>query len=189
MAVLPLENIIQRIEEIHKRIEQIAIRELLEEDISPVDLDFFKNIWEEIVRIRAEIDKIPDKKMRQNMVQSIIFLKEDIKNLVYVRLSKIIRSLIYTDFQSIEGKLSDIERKVILSIFRVMEDYFPEKRKSEESIIRNFAIIFFLKKYPVILASNGKSYGPFEAGDIACLPLPDARFLIRKGVAKGLDEV
>ena len=183
-----MENIIQKLEDMHKKIEQLIVKELTNDDILPIDTDFFKVAWNKIIQLRKDIDKIPDKKVRQNIIQNIIFMKEDLKNLIYIRLSKIIRNLIHTDFQSMEDKLSEIEKRIVLSMFRSIEEYFPEKRKPEEITFRNFILILFLKKYPVILASDGKSYGPFEVGDIACLPSPDAKFLIRKRVAKRLDE-
>ncbi|RLG63596.1 hypothetical protein DRN89_03465, partial [archaeon] len=38
-------------------------------------------------------------------------------------------------------------------------------------------LVRFLKKYPKIIASNGRSYGPFKEEDLAYLPSLDVRFL------------
>jgi DNA replication factor GINS len=45
----------------------------------------------------------------------------------------------------------------------------------------------FLKPVPSIIGSDMKSYGPFQAEDVASVPMENARILVKQGLAKQVE--
>jgi len=79
------------------------------------------------------------------------------------------------------NRLTSLEKEIIRYIESKLGSEIKESRKEKK-----YVLVKFIKKYPRILASNGKSYGPFSEGDMALLPFVDALTLKRKGVVEGI---
>jgi DNA replication factor GINS len=57
------------------------------------------------------------------------------------------------------------------------------EKGTEQSIV----VLRFIQEIPALVGSDMKTYGPFEAEDIATLPPENARILINQGVAVEVD--
>jgi len=140
-----------------KELIGVLMEELTSEELKPLSRDFFDRLF--------------------NVSEEYIFNLG--KYLLLWRLMKVLQ--VMAEGGDIEwSKLTDVERDIVKYIERKLQG----SRRVEHK--RRYALVKFLKKYPKILASNGKSYGPFSQGDVALLPITDALTLEEKGVVEGI---
>jgi DNA replication factor GINS len=48
-------------------------------------------------------------------------------------------------------------------------------------------VLRFLKDVPALIGSDMKTYGPFEAEDVATLPSENAKILVKQGLAEKVE--
>jgi DNA replication factor GINS len=58
---------------------------------------------------------------------------------------------------------------------------------SEPPVVHVRVTLRFLKPVPSIIGSDMKSYGPFQADDVASVPQENARILVKQGLAKQVE--
>ncbi len=116
-----------------------------------------KNMAEELIRLRY--DKALKKSLARETVPREVLTEEEEK--LYGEILPLAEA--YQTFLKgvLQGSLSRIERE--------------EKPKN--------ILLRFVQEIPAIVGSDMKTYGPFEAEDIATLPSENARILIKQGVA------
>ena len=140
-----------------KELIKALMEELTSEELRPLSRDFFNRLFD--------------------VSEECVFNLG--KYLLLWRLMKVLQ--VMAEGSDIEwGKLTDVERDIVKYIERKLQG--PRRARHK----RRYALVKFLKKYPKILASNGKSYGPFSQGDMALLPITDALTLEEKGVVEGI---
>ncbi len=58
---------------------------------------------------------------------------------------------------------------------------------SEPPVVHVRVTLRFIKPVPSIIGSDMKSYGPFQAEDVASVPVENARILVKQGLAKQVE--
>jgi len=107
-----------------------------------------------------------------------------LKNLVLLRKKKIIDCAI----RKIEVKnMTDEERELYEKVKKAAEEFdkkvFEENGKKVEEKAEEKIKIVIKRSLPAYKKENGKSYGPFEVGDIADVDKEEAEELVKAGFA------
>jgi DNA replication factor GINS len=69
----------------------------------------------------------------------------------------------------------------------VKMDVAETTASSEPPVVHVRITLRFLKPVPEIIGSDMKSYGPFQAEDVASVPQENARMLVKQGLAKQVE--
>lgn len=118
-------------------------------------------------------------------------VKRMVHELVQTRYKKIIGKLVQDEGLQLEVLTAE-ERKLYSGVLPLAETY-PRliegilhgnlPRESGETKHKR-VVLRFLRDVPAIVGSDMKTYGPFQAEDVATLPTGNAKILIKRGVAE-----
>ena len=135
--------------------------------------------------LRARLEEVKRQRI-ERIVKDLVRMRYE--KLVYATLQGKIppRSVLTTEEESIySGVLSTAEEleKILDAVFHdqaieVMEVRVRERPKR--------ILVRFLQAIPAIVGTNMHVYGPFKAEDVASLPMENAKGLIEKNIAVGV---
>jgi DNA replication initiation complex subunit (GINS family) len=156
---------------------------------------FYEKITDYIKKIKEE-NRMLDKKTTKGRLlkKEFMFSKFMIKEVLLLRYKKIRESSIQQ--KSIKKKfLTEEEAKIYETFLPITENYqtfFKDILHGNLSTIekdtkQEFIVLRFIKKVPALVGADLQTYGPYELEDIANLPIENARFLIKKGLAIKVD--
>ncbi|MEZ0319525.1 MAG: DNA replication initiation complex subunit [Pyrobaculum sp.] len=81
----------------------------------------------------------------------------------------------------IPARLTAEEERLVRPLMKILKAH-PQKKKEQE-----YVIVQFLTPYPVIATEDFIQLGPFNKGDLAKLPLRDAKDLEEQGFVRRLE--
>ncbi|RLE64240.1 MAG: hypothetical protein DRJ49_01740 [Thermoprotei archaeon] len=156
------------------------IRELTSSEILELSEDYYERAIAYLseLRSRGEYDK--------RALEEYEILEDALKFTLLLRLKKIIESILNGEKVMYERLLNyekDALRGILDSIRRLTEQTEERGRRIPRRE-HGHILVRFLKRYPKIIASNGRSYGPFKKEDLAYLPAIDVKFLKSKNVVE-----
>jgi len=150
------------------------IKELTSNEILELREDYYERAIEYLrdLRTRGEHDK--------RVLEEYEILGEALKFTFLIRLKKVLDAILNGEEVMYE-RLLNYERDALRGVLDVIRKLTTEIEKGEGGKVarreQRRILVRFLKKYPKIIASNGRSYGPFKEEDLAYLPSLDVRFL------------
>jgi DNA replication factor GINS len=179
-------------------------REIEDTSLGGLPPDFYSKIAEYMRRIKEE-NKLDQKSVKLNLLeheaQNVEFM---LSELLELRYRKII--IIITKKREIPVELLTVEEDKMAETFATFSaEYqkFKEDLKQGQIAIQSpmkrvikidnkppatpptqkRLVIRFLKNIPAIMGADMKSYGPFNAEDVASLPILNAQILVKQGLA------
>jgi DNA replication factor GINS len=157
--------------------------------------DFYSGVADYLKRIREESRMLDKRTVKANLLQKEWQnVKRMLRELMRVRYKKLIRKMAKGEKISIDT-LTTEEKKIFTDISSFAEAY----RSLAKSIIqgqflktkvekgRKMVVLRFLKGVPALIGSDMKTYGPFEAEDVATLPSENAKILVKQGLAEKVE--
>jgi len=172
--------------EVRRTIIEHFLKELETQTLLTLEKNFYEKMFEEIRALKEAALKSSNKDLRKKVLQESSDLEEILRRLFLCRIVKAIKRL--SEEGEVEyGKLLDIEKD---ALYCIIGKYEKIQRRVENELTKRktpkqrYRLVCFVKNYPKILASDGRSYGPFRENDVVLLPVADALYLKRKGVVK-----
>ena len=167
-------------------------REAESAELEKLQPDFYSRAADYVKRLK-EGGRMLDKKT----------VKAKLLNIEMRNVKRMIRELIQTRYEKLVSKttkgetlLSDVltaeEEKLYGGVSPFTEAYQGFIRsilhgnlpKEGAGTKHKRAVLRFLKDVPAIIGSDMKTYGPFQAEDVAALPVENAKILVKRGVAE-----
>jgi DNA replication factor GINS len=157
--------------------------------------DFYTRLADYLRRIREESRMLDKKTVKARLLQKEMQnVKRMIHELLRVRYKKIVKKLAKGEKLPSDA-LATEEKKICAGVTPFTEAYKNFARNliqgqylkiDVEQKPKN-VILRFLKDVPAIIGVNLKTYGPFKAEDVACLPAENAKILVKQGLAEKVE--
>ena len=167
-------------------------REVESAELENLRPDFYSRIADYVKSLKEEGRMLDKKTVKAKLLKvEMQNVKRLIHELVQTRYKKIVETLVQDEVLHLEVLTAE-ERKLYSGVLPFAETYprliegilhgnLPRdgaETKHERTVLR------FLKAIPAIVGSDMKTYGPFQAEDVATLPTRNAKILIKRGVAE-----
>jgi len=169
--------------DVYEILNDIWRKENEEEELAKLPEDLAEKLREYVGSIKHYL-KVSDKEtlsaeIREAAANAVTRLVQEIFEL---RLRKILRYVLRNE---VPENLYGFELKFYPNMLKLIQDYRDAVREMAtaaayqdwEQIRSKYEVVCFLKDVSQIVGPNLKVYGPFKAGDIATLPLENARNL------------
>lgn len=179
----------------YDKLYRIWKQELEDDNLVRLSSDFYVEIAD-YVRKLAEEARMLDRRS----VQAGLLKKEtqNVKRMVLELIRARSRKLIRTAAAGIKAPpdvLTITEEKIFANVssfsdaFQLLTREVLQGRrpKIEAKQDHRRATVRFLMQVPAVIGGDMKSYGPFEAEDVASLPLDNAKILIRQHLAERIE--
>jgi DNA replication factor GINS len=167
-------------------------REVESGELEKLQPDIYSRIADYVKRLKEEGRMLDKKTVKAKLLEvEMRNVKRMIHELVQTRYKKMVGKLVQG-----EGLRFDVltaeERKLYGGVLPLAEAYpnliegilHGKLQKEGVETKHNRAVLRFLKDVPAIVGSDMKTYGPFQAEDVATLPTGNAKILIKRGVAE-----
>ncbi len=174
--------------DIYEELNEIWLREAESEGLAKLPEDLSEKLREYVGSIKNYL-KVSDREtlsaeIREAAANVIVKLVREIFEL---RLRKIVRNILRNE---IPENLFGFELSFYSNAIKLVKDYRDKVREMAtavayqdwQEIKAKHEVVYFLKDVSQIVGPNLKVYGPFKAGDIAALPVENARSLEIAGV-------
>jgi DNA replication factor GINS len=181
-------------------------REIDDASLGELQPDFYGKVSDYLRRINEE-NKLDQKSLKLNLLkhetQNVELMLQELLDLRY---KKIIKSI--TKKQRIPVELLTIQEAKMAETFATFSEEYQKFRKDLEQgqiaspspikvVVKMDAqpsaalnmpahkrlTVRFVKNIPAIMGADMKSYGPFNAEDVASLPTLNAQILVKQGLA------
>jgi DNA replication factor GINS len=181
-------------------------REIVDASLGGLPPDFYGKISDYLRRINEE-NKLDQKSVKLNLLkhenQNVELMLQELLDLRY---KKIIKSITKKQRVPVE-LLTTQENKIAETFATFSEEYLKFRKDLEQGQIASSSpikvviktdtkpsapfnmpaqkrlTVRFVKNIPAIMGADMKSYGPFNAEDVASLPTLNAQILIKQGLA------
>lgn len=164
-------------------------------ELQSLPKDFYAKLTEYITAIQKEtrmLDKnSPKSKLLSQEFSRVTRLMQE---LIELRFRKIVELSGSSEIQ--KSDLLANERETLRKLRATFENFqlFLKKllQGKKQNVISNnitteSSLLRFLKKFPAVVGSDLKIYGPFSVEDIAVLPIENAKVLTKQGVATNIE--
>jgi len=181
-------------------------REIEDASLGGLPTDFYSKISDYLLRINEE-NKLDQKSIKLNLLEhEAQNVKVMLQELLDLRYKKIIKSI--TKKQRVPIELLTTQEAKMAETFATFSEEYQKFRKDLEQgqiaspspikvVIKTDAkpaatlntpahkrlTVRFAKNIPAIMGADMKSYGPFNAEDVASLPALNAQILVKQGLA------
>jgi DNA replication factor GINS len=170
-------------------------QELENNDLTRLPTDFYARAADYIRRLGEESRMLDKRTAKANL------LKKETRNA-----KRMIRELIHTRYRKLVKKaangekappdvLANEEERIFAGVY-AFSDMFQiltkevlqgRKPKVEDKMERKRAVLRFAGPVPAIIGADMKPYGPFQAEDVASLPVDNAKILVKQQLAKTIE--
>lgn len=93
----------------------------------------------------------------------------------------------FIDSGVVPESMTEEEKKFFEKIVECLNSFQKEREGKLEKQDENLVLVTMLESVHKFVGMNMKNYGPFNKGDIATLPEPNAELLIKKGLAEKIE--
>jgi len=169
-------------------------KEIENAEIEELPPDFYSKIADYLKRLKEEGRMLDKHTIKARLLKSEVKnVKRMIRELIQLRHEKIVKKL--ADGEKIPFNVLTTEEKEIytgsLSFTEARKAFVKNilrghiSRKDEKKHRR--IVLRFLKKVPAIVGVDMKTYGPFNAEDVAPLPSENAKILVKRRLAERVE--
>jgi DNA replication factor GINS len=187
------------LKDLFKKLYEDWKRERENPSLQDLDDDYYPSMASYASKLREQNRMLDKTSVRGKiMTQEMDYVEKMLKDLLHIRLTKIIQTEMegtplvtanllpderefHSDIRRSIGSFNDMARNIILGRLDRAE---PRVQKSTPSEDFGYKVLRFLKPVPAIMGVDMKTYGPFNPEDVASLPEENAENLIRRGFAK-----
>ena len=174
-------------------------QELESTNLSDLPSDFYARVADYLSTI-IEGTKLTDKKSIKSKLLELELerVKCMLQELIWTRYKKLV-SLISESQKLPSNLLTDEEKSFCERFVAFAESYqtFVDKllrgqisiqiSKATSKKVHKRIVLRFVKTVPAVIGADMKTYGPFEAEDVASLPIENAKILVKQGLAKKVE--
>lgn len=167
-------------------------REVESVELENLQPDFYSRIADYVKSLKEEGRMLDKKTVKAKLLKvEMQNVKRMINELVKTRYKKIVEKLAQDEELPLKVLTAE-ERKLYSGVLPLAETYprliegilHGNLPRCASETKRKRAVLRFLKDVPAIVGSDMKTYGPFQAEDVATLPTGNAKILIKRGVAE-----
>lgn len=183
-------------EGILEELYRYLIRELEEPGLTNLPKDLYRQAADQVRRLRNGMSDNDKSIVGLLAEKELTLLGRLVSRLLQVRLDKALRQGASPDWVSLTPEERYVVGYLNLAHHRlekVLKSIELGRRATLERIAAQLArervVARFLKPHPSFIGTDLARYGPFEAGDVALIPLENLRPLLQQGVAEELWDV
>jgi DNA replication factor GINS len=170
-------------------------QELEGNDLTRLPADFYSRAADYVRRLGEESRMLDKRTAKANLLKKETQnAKRMIRELIRARYRKLVK-------KAAEGEkappdvLTSEEERIFAGVY-AFSDVFQSLRKDvlqgrkprvEDKLEHKRAVLRFVEPVPAIIGADIKPYGPFQAEDVASLPVDNAKILVKQGLAKRIE--
>lgn len=167
-------------------------QELENDDLTKLPSDFYVGIADYIRKLAEEARMLDKRSVKAGLLKKETQnARRMVRELIRARCRKLIRKAaagkkVPPDFLTINEEKIFANISAFSDAFQLLTRDVLQGRepRTEAKQEHNKAVLRFLTRVPAIIGADMKSYGPFQAEDVASLPLDNAKILIKQHLAE-----
>lgn len=170
-------------------------REVKNQELQRLPPDFYVMVADYLRKLREEERMLDKKTVKAGLLRrELTNVKHMVNEIILARYRKMIKLLargekipqdvLTTEEANIYGGAMPFADTVQNFIKSVLHGFLP---RTEGEIARKRVVLRFLADVPAIIGADLKAYGPFEAEDVASLPVENANVLVKQGLAEKVE--
>jgi DNA replication factor GINS len=167
-------------------------REAESVELEKLQPDFYSRVAGYVKKLKEEGRMLDKKTVKAKLLRvEMRNVKRMVRELIQTRYEKLVRKTIKgetltsdvftAEEEKIYGGVSLLTEAHQGFIKHILHGNLPNQ---DARIRHKRAVLRFLKTVPAIVGSDMKTYGPFQAEDVAALPIENAKILVKRGVAE-----
>jgi DNA replication factor GINS len=170
-------------------------QELEDDDLIRLSSDFYVKIADYVRRLAEESRMLDKRTAKANLLKrETQNAKRMIRELIRARYRKLVKKaakgekvppdVLATDEERVFTNVSNFSDAFQSLTKEVLQGHKPRveaKKEHKRSVLR------FPVQVPAIIGADMKPYGPFQAEDVASLPIDNAKILVKQRLAEGID--
>jgi DNA replication factor GINS len=170
-------------------------REITDSELGSLPPDFYSRIATYLKRIKEENRMLDKKTVKANLLEhEALNVKSMLQKLVWARYKKLLKTV--TKNQKVPSEFLAFEEAQIVESFLPFAEGYKNFAKSllqgqavkaDTELTHKRVTLRFSKNIPSVIGADMKSYGPFNAEDIATLPFENAKVFVKQSLAVIVD--
>lgn len=169
-------------------------KEVTEDSLCALPSDFYSRIASYLRKIKEENRMLDKKTLKAALLEhEAVHVKRMLQELVWVRYKKLVK--LTTQTQKLPTELLAFEETQIFEAFVPFTDAYQQFAKNllhGQSTVNGQEThkrytLRFSRTIPKIMGVDMKPYGPFNAEDVASLPIENAKIFVKQGFAIIID--
>jgi DNA replication factor GINS len=170
-------------------------QELESDDLIPLSSDFYARLADYVRRLGEESRMLDKRTAKANLLKrETQNAKRMIRELIRARCGKLVKKA--TKGMKVPPDVLTVDEERIFSNVSAFSDAFQSLTKEvlqgrrtggETKREHKRAFLRFLAQVPAIIGADMKSYGPFQAEDVASVPVDNAKILVKQRLAESID--
>jgi DNA replication factor GINS len=179
-------------------------REIEEASLGGLPPDFYNRIADYLQRLKEENKILDNKSIKVNLLEhESKNVNRMLRELLRIRYKKLVRTI--TQSQKMPSHLLTLEEAEMSRSFIAFSDAYQKFAKNlmqgqtikvtgtntdskvEPQLSRKRVALRFIKNIPTIIGADMKTYGPYNAEDVASLPVENAKMLVKQGLAVSVE--
>lgn len=170
-------------------------QELEDEDLMKLSSDFYDRLADYVRRLAEESRMLDKRTAKANLLKKETQnVKRMIRELIHVRYRKLVRKAAKGEKFAPDVLTSEEERifagvSAFSDAFQSLTGEIMQGRKPrvEDKQEHRRAVLRFVAPVPAVIGADMKTYGPFQAEDVASLPRDNAKILIKQSLAERIE--
>jgi DNA replication factor GINS len=170
-------------------------QELESSDLTRLPADFYSIVADYVRRLGEESRMLDKRTAKANLLKKETQnAKRMIRELIRARYRKLVK-------KAAEGEkappdvLTSEEERIFAGVY-AFSDVFQSltrdvlqgrKPRVEDKLEHKRVVLRFVESVPAIIGADMKPYGPFQAEDVASLPVDNAKILVKQQLAKKIE--
>ena len=179
----------------YNELYEIWKQELENLDLGRLSPDFYSRIADYLRRLKEESRMLDKRTVKASLLKNELRnIKYMLRGLIWARYRKLIKKA--AEGQKVpSGSLTIEEEKMHAGVFPHAAAYQSFAKNLLQGRIPNVnvelerkrTVLRFLKDIPAIIGADMKTYGPFNAEDVASLPVENAKILAKQGLGERVE--
>jgi DNA replication factor GINS len=170
-------------------------QELEDNNLAKLPRDFYSRVADYVKKLGEEARMLDKRTVKASLLKKETQnVKSMVRELTYARYRKLVEKAargekILPDALTIDEEkiiantfaFSDTFQSLTQCILQGREPRIDTRQQHKRTVLR------FLADVPGIIGADMKTYGPFQAEDIASLPIDNAKILVKQRLAEGIE--
>lgn len=167
-------------------------REVESVELERLQPDFYSRVVDYVKKLKEEGRMLDKKTVKAKLLKvEMLNVERMIRELIQTRYEKLVSKtakgetllsdVLTAEEEKVYGGVSPLTEAYQDFVKRILHGNLP---KEDAKIRHKRAVLRFLKDVPAIIGADMKTYGPFQAEDVAALPVENAKILVKRGVAE-----
>ena len=170
-------------------------QELENNDLTRLPPDFYARVADYVRRLAEESRMLDKRTAKANLLKKETQnAKRMIRELIRARYRKLVKKAAKGE-KAPPDALTSEEERIFAGVYAFSDMFHSltkdvlqgRKPRVEDKQEQKRAVLRFVEPVPAIIGADMKPYGPFQAEDVASLPVDNAKILVKQQLAKKIE--